>query len=196
MTTQTDSFYRDNVLTIPNATPNPNDAAQYMKYKGVTQYKLCGYFAIAYCARDEAGTDNIEDFLRYWEYKEPSWYWRLLFPNNLSNGMGIQVLDKLLSDYGYKYPSPRMNMIPSNPYSYQAYLEEFQLIAYVNIDNTGYLVGKGIPHWVVVERVTPLSKNHAIVDIYNPFTNTMEPYSWREFMTSTGAAKTGVWVGR
>jgi hypothetical protein len=66
----------------------------------------------------------------------------------------------------------------------------------VNIDSTGYLVGSGIRHWEVLESIEIIDDNHAIIKLYNPYTNNEESYSWREFMTSTGAYKQGVWVPR
>ena len=191
------SDYPDHVLTIPNATPNPNDAAQYMyrvvKGGKVINYNLCGEFSVAYCMRDEAHTDNIDDFLDYWQAQPISRLQQALVNNGLWRKTGIPDLKMMLDDYGAKYNE----MVPPvNAALFAALLVDYQLIIGVSIDNTGYLVGQGIRHWEVVERITVIDDKHSICDLYNPFTNAMEPYTWRELMTSTGAYKLGLWVER
>lgn len=150
---------------------------------------------VAYITQDTANTANIDDFLDYWQAQDLSLY-QSLFKNGLARTTGIYDLDRMLEDYDYKTPSLRFGEIPIAPLSVKEMLFEYQAIVGVHIDHTGYLVGKGIPHWVVLEDITIVDTNHAIVDIYNPFTNSIEPYSWREFMTSTGVYKQGVWVKR
>jgi len=101
----------------------------------------------------------------------------------------------MLSSYGFDTPFGRFNASNMIPEYIAEVLKEYQAIVGVQIDYTGYLVGKGIPHWVVLDRVQVMN-NRAIVDIYNPYTNSIEPYSWRELMTSTGAYKQGLWIER
>jgi len=86
--------------------------------------------------------------------------------------------------------------IGSYPLGYLAMLEKYQLIVGVSIDHTGYLVGQGIRHWEVIERILVIDDHHAICDLYNPFMNAMEPYSWRELMNSMGSYKQGLFVER
>jgi hypothetical protein len=78
----------------------------------------------------------------------------------------------------------------------ESILQEHRIVIGVQIDYSGYLVGKGIPHWVVLDAITVIDSTHAICDIYNPYTNATEPYSWKELMTSTGAYKQGILVTR
>lgn len=183
------------ILKIPNATPDEKDAAQYMIRHGRKHYNLCGEFCIAYLAQDEAHTDNIEDFLDYWQAKNLTRY-QSLFKNGLARTTSIYDLDGLLSDYGYSIPSLRFGNVPMTPLSIQEMLKHYQAVVGVHIDYSGYLVGKGIPHWIVLESIAIIDNLHAIVQTYNPFNNAMEPYSWRELMTSTGAYKNGIWVRR
>lgn len=188
-------YYPDHVLTIPNATPETRDAAQYMFYRGRKQYNLCGQFCVAFCVKDETATDNIDDYLAYWEAVDLKWY-QTLFKNGLARTTGIYDLEKMLTAYGYQTPLSRFADIKITPLTVFTALDFHQAIVGVKIDSHGYLVGSGIPHWVVVDRITVIDELHAIVDVYNPFTNAMEPYSWRELMISTGSYKQGIWVPR
>lgn len=187
-------YYPDNVLKIPNATPETRDAAQYMFYRGRKQFNLCGEFCVAYCMQDETATDNIEDYLAYWEAKEAKW-WNSLFKEKLARTTGVYDLGKMLGAYAASF-SPLTAARFKSPYALQEQLATHQTIIGVQIDYTGYLVTKGIPHWVVLERILPIDELHAICDIYNPFTNAMEPYSWKELIVAAGAYKYGLWVER
>jgi hypothetical protein len=187
-------YYPNNVLQIPNATPETKDAAQYIMRHGRKQWNLCGEFCVAFCMRDEYGSDNIEDYLNYWQAKTPSLY-NSLFYNGLGRTTGIYDLTNMLTAYGTIGILP-FNKVIMSPYVVQAQLEQYQAIVGVQIDYSGYLVGKGIPHWIVLDNIMVIDDTHAIVDIFNPYTNAHEPYSWKELMTSTGAYKQGLWVER
>lgn len=188
-------YYPDHVLTIPNATPETKDAAQYMFYRGRKQFNLCGEFCVAYCMRDEAHTENIDEFLAYWEVKEIKWF-NSLFKDKLARTTGVYDLNKMLGAYGVTNTIPLAEVIFKSPYVVREQLVSCQAIVGVQIDYSGYLVGKGIPHWVALESVLVIDDTHAICTIYNPYTNAMEPYSWKELMTSTGVYKYGLWVER
>lgn len=185
--------YNVPVLTIPNATPLESDAAQYMIYKGVKQYNLCGQFCVAYCMRFRAATDNIDDYFNIWEITSLKW-WQTIFKNRLARTTGIYDLEMMLKPYGAT--TRKWSEVPVKPEYFKDMLIRHQVIAGVKIDHTGYLVGGGIPHWVVLDGIEIVDKNHSILDIYNPYTNLVEKYSWREFMTSTGSYKQGIWVAR
>lgn len=187
--------YPYNVLQIPNATPAETDAAQYMIRHRQKQYNLCGEFCIAYVAQDETGSNDIDKFLDYWQAKDLKWY-QQVFKNGLGRTTGLYDLDKMLSAYDYQTPAIRWNKADQSPLGVSIVLEQYQAIIGVNIDYTGYLVANGIRHWVVLERILVIDNNHAICDIYNPYTNAMEPYSWKEIKTSMGTYKQGLWVER
>jgi hypothetical protein len=124
------------------------------------------------------------------------WY-QTVFRNGLSRKTSIYDLEKMLSDYDVKTPCKRFSDVKLNPPSVvENMLESYQAIIGVNIDSHGYLVGKGIPHWVVLDELQYHDDLHSIAGIYNPFTNKFEPYSWREVMNSTGASKSGIWIER
>lgn len=183
------------ILKIPNATSDEKDAAQYMFRHGRKQYNLCGEFCVAYIAQDVAHTDNIDDFLDYWQSKNLTLY-QSLFKNGLARTTGIYDLERLLGEYDYPLPCLRFSNVPVTPIAIYEMLKNYQAIVGVQIDYTGYLVGRGIPHWIVIESIEISDSNHAIINIYNPFDNLINPYSWRELMTSTGAYKHGIWVKR
>lgn len=190
--------YSKSSLQIPNATIEAKDAAQYMLYKGRKQYNLCGEFCVAYCMGDAAYTNNIDDFLNYWEAKDQKFF-QSLFHNGLARTTSIYDLQKMLAAYGYgeHYPLPQiLTSIKVDPVAFRSFLTLHQLIVGVKIDNYGYLVGSGIPHWVVLDDIEYVDANHSICKIYNPYTNNEEPYTWRELMTSTGAYKQGIWIER
>lgn len=185
--------YDTPVLKIPNATPETSDAAQYMIYKGKKQYNLCGEFCVAYLMQDDAHTNNIDDFLNYWEAKDSKWY-QTMFKDGLARTTSIYDLEKMLSAYDVVTPGIRFNSIKVDIFTVKSMLVYCQAVVGVQIDYQGYLVGKGIPHWVVLDRISVADSIHAVVDIYNPYTNKIEPYSWKELMTSMGAYKQGIWV--
>ena len=187
--------YPDRVISIPSATPDNKDAAQYLIRHGRKQFNLCGELCVAYITQDETGNDDIDKFLNYWQATDLNWY-QQVFRNGLARTTGIYDLEKILVLYGYSVPLLRFEKTQIIPLAVQINLSSSQAILGVQIDHTGYLVGRGIAHWVVLENIFVIDNNHAICDIYNPFTNAMEPYSWRELMTSTGAYKQGIWVQR
>jgi hypothetical protein len=187
-------YYPDHVLSIPNATPETKDAAQYMFYRGRKQFNLCGEFCVAYCMQDEAHTDNIDDFLAYWEAKELKWF-NSLFKDKLARTTGTYDLTKMLAAYN-PINALAFSSVIMNPYIVREQLVDYQAIVGVQIDYSGYLVGKGIPHWIVLDKITVIDERHAICDIYNPFNNSIRPFSWRELMISTGSYKQGLWVER
>ena len=188
------NIYPANVLSIPHATESQTDAAQYMIRHKQKQYNLCGQFCVAFCMSDNTGSKDIDEFLNYWEAQVLKWY-QSAFRGGLSRTTGIYDLEAMLSAYGIKTPCARV-LFPYMPRLWSDLLKEYQVILGVHIDHTGYLVGKGIPHWIVLDDILVVNDSHAICKIYNPFTNAFEPYSWRELMNSTGAYKQGIWVNR
>lgn len=187
--------YRTDVLRIPTATESPLDFAQYLIRHKQKQYNLCGQFCVAYCMQDEAHTDNIDDFLDYWQAQELKWY-QSVFQQGKGRTTGLYDLKKMLEDYATGYAELSTLVTPLDPFIFSDRLREFQLIMGVHIDSGGYLTGRGIPHWVTVESVLPVTKRHAIVDVYNPADNALRPYSWRELMTAGQVYKHGLWVQR
>lgn len=183
-------YYPDNVIEIPSATPEKTDAQQYLIRHGVKCYNACGHLSVARVLN----YTNIDTFLDELELINRKLYVSLL-PQGRCRTTGIYDLSAMLSTFGLQPPFLDFSKTKINPESVRGNLVDSKLILGVQIDHTGYLVGKGTPHWIVLEDVLPL-RNVSQVAIYNPFTNSIEPYSWRELMTSTGVYKQGLWVKR
>lgn len=182
--------YLDNVLSIPHATPSETDAAQYFYRHGRKQVNACGHMAVAYCV----GALDISAFLDSIQASIPKWY-KGAFPNGLARTTGVYDLDIMLKEYGF-HPTINFTKIPLTTVDVHNQLITHRAIIGVKIDVWGYLVGSGIPHWVVIEDIEVLDNQYALVNIYNPYTNKTRPFSWREVMNSTGAYKQGLWVSR
>lgn len=182
--------YQDNVLEIPHATPQENDAAQFMYRHGKKQVNLCGHMSVAYCV----GAKNISAFLDSIQANMPKWY-ASAFPNGVSRTTSLYDLNLMLKEYGYQ-PTLKFNYIPLTTIDVHNQLVTHRAILGVKIDVWGYLVGSGIPHWVVLDEIEVINGQYAICNIYNPYINKTRPFSWREVMTSTGAYKQGLWVRR
>lgn len=182
--------YLDNVLSIPHATPQDSDAAQYMYRHGRKQFNLCGHFSVAYCV----GAQNISAFLDSIQASIPKWY-AGAFPNGTSRTTSLYDLNIMLKEYGYT-PNPKFNSIPLTTADVHNQLITHRAIIGVHIDVWGYLVGSGIPHWCVLDEIEVINGQYAICNIYNPYINKTRPFSWREVMTSTGIYKQGLWVSR
>jgi hypothetical protein len=185
-----------NVLTIPNATPSQTDAAQYMVYRGGVQYNLCGEMSAAYCLRERVGDAVIDDFLNGWKQSKPTWF-ETLFRNNLARTTGPGDIVNMIGAYAEKPLVVTTDYLKRFPFTadvLKVTLLSQRVIIGVQIDNIGYLVGKGIPHWVVLEAIT--DDPRPIVTIYNPFTNNQEQYSFRELRKSNGEGVLAVVVNR
>jgi hypothetical protein len=182
--------YRDNILSVPHATPQEGDAAQYMFRHGKKQANLCGHFCVAYCV----GALDITAFLDAIQVSNPKWY-AGAFPNGISRTTSIYDLNLLLKEYGYQ-PTEKLTNIPLKPDTVSTKLLTHRAIVGVKIDVWGYLVGSGIPHWIILEDIEVYDNQYATCNVYNPYTNKTRPFSWRELMTSTGAYKQGLWVSR
>lgn len=181
------------VVKVLNATPNPNDGAQYLIYRGNTQYNLCGEMCVAHCA----GWDlDVESFLDAWSTKAPSFFQRT-FQGNKSRGTGLEDLDSMLSIFqGYTLPALRLSdhfcddvtkLTLVTPGRMEQLLLTHKVIISVHIDGRfGNLKRSGILHWVVLEQVVPDGIGRGYVRIYNPFPNRRQRYIWNEFMESAG----------
>ncbi|MCX6059918.1 MAG: hypothetical protein NTW69_17435 [Chloroflexi bacterium] len=178
-------------IKILNATPNPNDAAQYVMWMGNVQYNLCGHLSVSYCAGWDA---DINDFLNLLKEKKLSFVSRV-FPSWRSRGTNTADLDIMLSLFDYTLPSQTIGAalldrvagrILVTPGRMANILKDNRVIYSVQIDaQTGYLKNSGVLHWVVLEEVIP-DEFKGTVKLYNPFTNKLERYEWNQLMASGG----------
>jgi len=196
-----------NEVTIAAPTPDPNDAAQYIFVEGRVKHNLCGEFCVSFIVGD-----SIDNVLAKWKQALPDAY-RKILGGEMDKTTGPGTLEGILNQYGisrqqgqifdYKtgLTDPVIGYQPS-PGRFAKMLQTHCLIAGVNIDGgTGRLRGAGIGHWVVLDKVTPVGRNGGNggwVEIYNPFPNRCEEYSYDEFTLSCGGVDNwnGIWVQR
>jgi hypothetical protein len=194
-------------VTIAAPTPDPNDAAQYIFVEGHVKHNLCGEFCVAFIVGD-----SIDNALAKWKQALPDAY-RKTIGGQADNPTGIGTLEGILNLYGFSrqqghifdfktgLTDPLIGYQPS-PGRFAKMLQTHALIAGVNIDSgTGRLRGSGVGHWVVLDKVTPVGKNGGNggwAELYNPFPNRREEYSYDEFTSSCGGVDNwnGAWVQR
>lgn len=190
--------YPASVVSIQSPTINPHDAAQYMVWRGKVQYNLCGEICVCYIVQDD-----LEQMLTKWEAKQINVFKRV-FGTGMARGTNAAELNSMLSVYGYE-PSISLEAGLRDPVRQRAVitpgrvanmLNAYRAIVGVKISkSTGNLQPNGILHWVVLEAVIPDGINRGWVELYNPFPNRMQRYSWNEFTQSMGAPY-GLWVKR
>lgn len=184
-----------NVVTIDNATLDPNDAWQYADWFGKKQINLCGQICAARVLNFDLG-----DILAEWQQDEPNIFANVfkLFSSKIARGTGIPDLQNLFSVFDKtavplsdlfkdaNIPSRTKNS-PYMPTKTKSIVDNYHVIAGCKINNnTGVLQSSGILHWVVLESVHLERWKMGAVGIYNPFMNSIEYYSWREWIASAG----------
>jgi hypothetical protein len=128
---------------------------------------------------------SIDIVLNYWKAVQPDLYKSILGgSNNLPTGP--QDLKTILTAYGYKWEDLKDGGLLPTPSKTAAKLKTHFMIAGVNIDaSKGGTLGGSIAHWIVVDKITPIGNlvggNGGWVELYNPFLNRWEEYSYREF---------------
>ncbi|MGE5378380.1 MAG: hypothetical protein ACM3XO_25250, partial [Bacteroidota bacterium] len=201
-----DELYLDNYnqesdyqVSIPNQTPSPYDAQQYMIWDGKAKFNMCGELCVAFVVGDDLGkvlntwkgSENVQRYNNYVGMDKPT---------------GIEDLKSILKAYGYNLDTTVSDDVKGftsvDAGQMAAMLNTHLLIALVKINKAKYgmLVPKQgsdvneIDHWVVVNSV---SSKGTRVQVYNPFSNRLETYSYREFFKSvTGPSLVGSWVRR
>lgn len=192
--------FTGDVVRIQHATPNPNDAAQYLVWMNNTQYNLCGHLSVSYCAGWDA---DVEDFLELLKSKKLSFMTRV-FPKWRSAGTNVYDLDVMLSMFDYTLPSSQIGAalydriagrVLLTPGRMADILKDNYVIYSVRINTqTGKLARSGVLHWVVLEEVIP-DEFRGAVKLYNPFNNKLERYAWEQLVES-GGTPYGVLVPR
>ncbi|HMX20250.1 MAG TPA: hypothetical protein PKC52_13380, partial [Anaerolineales bacterium] len=203
---------------FPYATKNPNDPAQYLvlgrNSKGEEQvkYNLCAEFCVAFVM----GV-GIKQFLRDWENSAGSLYkWALggdsdktsdlSLVKNMLNPYSYSAANGNIIDFAVTLIGPAFEDKTLSPGRFQKMLQTHSLLAQVVINkNTGKLIPNnetkrangGINHWIVLESATPNGTDGGRVEIYNPFNNQRQEYSYEYFISSFGGGTyTGCWVKR
>ncbi|HSL46685.1 MAG TPA: hypothetical protein VK897_24835 [Anaerolineales bacterium] len=208
-------------VVIPNPTERTDDAAQFMyldKIENMNRrilYNLCGELCVAFTVKNDIDPKaNIETVIQKWKdaaAKGPSLYSK----NTLINPTKAAHLRNMLVENGYTsdeildfFPTAPGQIPPSVEIVFhlehlKSKLRTHYLIALVKcrIGSSGELLpidrGSKIDernHWIVVDKIVHNGKR---VEIYNPFHNKRETYSFNEFLDSCMVTKpTGLWVPR
>jgi len=161
-------------------TPDKYDAQQYVNWKGVKQVNMCGEMCVAYLLRSPLST-----ILRDWEGMKPSFF-RRIFGQGRAAGTGYGDLIDLLALFSVTgIPFLEKTYTPD---ALMQLVENKFVIAGCKIDSTtGRLRGQGVGHWVGITDVFQERTGYGHVDIYNPYPNRIERYSWAEFVASAHA---------
>lgn len=191
------NVYPPHVVTIPSPTPDAADAAQYMLWRGSVQYNMCGEICVCYITGDP-----LDVMLTKWEAHAVGLF-RQVFGQGQARGTTVAELENMTSVYQRRtvrlergLHDPVLGRALVSPRRMQEQLVNYHAIVSVRIHaQTGNLQPTGILHWVVLTNVYPDGVNRGLVELYNPFHNQVQRYSWTEFVTSMGAPY-GLWVAK
>jgi len=183
------------LVQIDNATIDPNDARQFATLFGQKQTNLCGQI----CAAHILDVD-LKDIFAEWQQDSPALFASVfnLFSSKKARGTDAYELQNLFSVFGKtavllpdlfkdkNIPSRAKNS-PYFPTSTANILQNYHVVASCHINgNTGVLQSSGTLHWVVLKSVQLERWKMGTVEIYNPFMDYVEQYSWREWIASAG----------
>lgn len=189
------------VVKIENPTDEINDAAQYVIFRGIKQVNLCGELSVAYLVGCSLG-----ELLQKWEPHAPTVFNRI-FQGGKGSVTGIPDLHSMLSAFDVPTPcltladglrDPILERALVSPQRVERMLQSHRAIVSVKIETQfGRLRPSGVGHWVVLENVYAHGIDNGAVEIYNPFSNSMEGYTWNEFTQSAKLGyPLGIWVER
>jgi len=174
-----ENYARDCVDILDIQTPDPTDAEQYVLWDKYRQVNLCGELAVCYLLNIELST-----LLKHWQVTQPSFFKRI-FGQGMARGTGDGELVEMFALFGGVAQRLTELVKVYTPYGLSRLLQEKGVIVGVKIDSkSGRLRGQGVGHWVVVTKVFPERVGYGMVEIYNPFPNRIETYSWQEFLAS------------
>lgn len=199
--------YPENEVTILNPTENPNDAQQYMLWEGDIKYNMCGEFCAAYIVKKDIDpASSIESVLERWR-DSPSKDSFSYSSSRVRDGLYAPHIRNILQTYTEFNNTQDKDLIvdlkeglKGRYLTWEGIKDKLKthfLIANVRISKSkGELIKKNLPgvqHWVLLENVT---RNGNRVELYNPFPNQRQEYSFTEFASSCSAGLTGLWVKR
>ncbi len=204
--------FPEDMVKILHPTPDEDDAKQYMTLSSGSSVKhnMCGEL----CAAFIIGID-IDSFVEGWKVKAKNFYERVI-EGTIDKPTGLDSLESMfrvspynaekddvfsfdarLFDAGLRDPILGRALV--SPGRLKKMLETHYLVAGVKIKSddkfAGRLSGQGTGHWVVVDKITSnggLGGNGGWVEIYNPFPNKRQEFSYDEFMRSFAEDKTDI----
>ena len=198
------------VVDIPHATKKSTDAQQYMtiidegndEFKA--RYNMCGELSVAFIVEK-----NIDTVLAEWKGNSPGIY-NSMVGKGVDEPLGRSQMEDILKVQGIDFERYKDEMgnkislaVAADPRcaseKWQEKLKTHYFITNLRIDtNTGDLIqahsAEQRNHWVVVDKST---RNGSRVELYNPFPNKREEYTFGEFYKSVGGdPNTGWWIKR
>lgn len=174
-----ENYKRDCVNISAIQTPSKQDAEQYVLWKSHKQTNMCGEMSVCYLLNI-----SLVHLLERWEVAQPS-FWQSVFGMGKARGTGESELVKMFDLFDVKAKT-----LQTNYKRYTPYILEGLIGAIVGVKisgSTGRLTSSGIGHWVVVTDVLSERVGYGLVEVYNPFPNRVEVYSYAEFLASAKA---------
>lgn len=155
-------------------TPEENDAQQYIIIDGKKVVNACGMISCAFVLGM-----SLVDTLKNWGQTYPSHYKYVTTVEKWLTGANdlIAILQPVQAE--------RLVMRRYSPSGIKNLLRKAIIAVTIN-SYTGRLSTKGIRHWVVPVDIFLDRQGYGTIDIYNPFPNRVERYSWNEFIASAG----------
>ena len=189
-------------VKIDHQTADPDDAQQYLDWEGETQYNMCGELCVAYIV----GQPLVSVLEKWKNFPEKGSF--SYSKSTIKVGTTANHLQDIFRAYDYtdaeflEFTSAIQDQsLDKDGMRMAGRLKTHYLVALVrsNLKGNGELLDNRLvdsrKHWVVVNAVTHGGNR---VEIYNPFHNRREIYSYSEFYNSCvgGAKLSGFWVKR
>lgn len=167
------------------------DAAQFLDWEGEKKTQLCGPLCVAYIVKEK-----IDELLIAWKIYDGGSYSNTVTKNN---GLGYLSVRSMLKMRGY-HNEDFKNTDKLTIDFLSKMLNKYFLIAGVTIDkitgNPDGELGNGTAkHWVVLDKITS-EGDRGWVDIYNPFPNKLQEYSYHDFIRAFKTRWDATWVTR
>lgn len=201
---------------------NTSGPAQRIRWEGTNKdgkFNLCSEFCIAFIVGK-----SIEDFLLKLAADRNDLYKKYVFADKATFKPQIKEMVEIYKVYqdketvlnlganirdgireGLKKLSPEEQILDLNifytPGRMKRILEDYYLIANVGLKGGKLYTKAGgggtyAGHWIVLDIVKPYGINEGWVEVYNPYYNKREGYTFKQFKNFCANAQTGVWVKR
>ena len=164
---------KNNVDMSGVQTPSETDAEQYIIIDGQRIVNACGFICAAYLLQKP-----ILEIFQVWKSNYLSHYKTVKNQNWLTSEFDII---QVLNAFGVKSKPLRIDRL--TPHALESHLGKSIIGVSIN-GYIGRLSRSGIRHWVVPTEQFIDRFGYGTVDLYNPYPNRIERYSWDEFATS------------
>jgi hypothetical protein len=199
--------------------PNPSGPAQRIRWEGINnegKFNLCSEFCVAYIVGE-----SINDFLLKLAVEKNDLYKKYVFKDKATFKPQIKKMLEVYQEKdtvlnlganiregireGLKKLSPEDQVLDLNsiytPGRMKRILEDYYLIANVGLKGGKLYTKAGgettfAGHWIVLDKVKPYGINEGWVEVYNPYYNKREGYTFKQFKNFCANAQTGLWVKR